>query len=88
MNAKEVIKYHFLFCLQDAHSIVSIVEKNISTIPSFDKFFSKLPIKYSYHARERWNMYYELYVDVLLLVNFFMDYILLMFVWASTGRST
>ena len=26
-------------------------------------------------------MYYELYVDVLFLVNFFMDYILLLFVW-------
>ena len=26
-------------------------------------------------------MYYELYVDVLFIVNFFMDYILLMFVW-------
>lgn len=26
-------------------------------------------------------MYYELYVDVLFLVNFFMDYIILLFVW-------
>ena len=33
-------------------------------------------------------MYYELYVDVLFLVNFFMDYILLLFVWQTLHCDT
>ena len=31
-------------------------------------------------AEKRWEMYYEVYIDVLFLINFMMDYLLLLIV--------
>lgn len=44
--------------------------------------YNKSCLDTTFTAKEKgWSMYYELYVDVLFFVNFFMDYILLLFVW-------
>ena len=37
-----------------------------------------MPNQFRSERESRWNMYYELYIDVFFLVNFMMDYILLL----------
>ena len=39
-----------------------------------------VPNRFSSERESWWNVYYELYVDVLFLVNFMMDYLLLLLV--------